>query len=452
MTGARAAYSALAFCALPFAALYLLWRSRRQPEYRAHWAERFGLKRYAVQSSRRLIWLHAVSLGETRGAGPLVDALAARYPQYSFVLTHMTPTGRAAGAEIAARWPGRILQTYLPYDVPYAVRRFLRAFNPALGLAVETEIWPNLLAAANSQDVPVVLVNARLSERSYRGYRRFAALMREATQRFSLVLAQTDADAARLRQLGADSVDVTGNVKFDLAIDEAQVVRGHAWRRLREPPVWLFASTREGEEALLLDALPAERSATVIIVPRHPQRFDEVARLIEARGLRFARRSNKNKSGSDPDLQIFVDDETASGVRLFLGDTLGEMALYYAAADVAFIGGSLIDVGGQNLIEACAVGTPVVVGPYTFNFEQATVDAIQAGAAVRAQDARGVLAAMSSITNDPVRRWQMSESACSFSAAHRGATARTVARLAPFIDAAAERAADSAPVAASQAQ
>ncbi len=228
---------------------------------------------------RPLIWIHAVSLGETRAAEPLIDALAARYPRHQFLLTHMTPTGRAAGADIAARLPGRVLQTYLPYDLPYAVRRFLRAFRPVLGISVETEAWPNLVAIATEQRVPMVLVNARLSERSYRLSRRYAALMRETAARFSLALAQTEADADRIRQVGARDVEVTGNMKFDFAPDEAQVARGKAWRRLLgEQPVWVFASTREGEEAMILDALPERLDARVVIVPRHPQRFDEVAR------------------------------------------------------------------------------------------------------------------------------------------------------------------------------
>lgn len=434
MTAVRAAYTAFAFLATPFAALYLLWRARRQPQYRAHWAERFGFARYRVNPSRPLIWIHAVSLGETHAAEPLLDALAERYRQASFLLTHMTPTGRAAGADIAARWPGRVMQTYLPYDLPYAVRRFLRAFRPVLGISIDTETWPNLLAIANEEQVPMALVNGRLSERSYKLSRRYAKLMRETARRFSLVLAQTPADAERMRNVGAPNVEVIGNLKFDFAPDDAMVARGRTWRRtLGDRPVWLFASTREGEEAMILNALPAQRAATVIIVPRHPQRFDDVARTIEARGMRFQRRSDQStdKSGSDPDL--------------ILGDSMGEMAMYYAAADVAFIGGSLANLGGQNLIEACAVGTPVVVGPHTFNFEQATADAIDAGAAVRVADAVEAVATMASIANNRARREQMSEAALRFAATHRGATARTIERLAPFIEAAPAGVAESMP-------
>src|SRR4029450_12465596 len=232
MTLARAAYTAVAFLAMPFAALYLLWRSRRQPEYRQHWAERFGFERYTHAGDKPLIWIHAVSLGETRAAEPLIDALAVRYPRHRFLLTHMTPTGRAAGADVAARLPGRVLQTYLPYDLPYAVRRFLSAFRPVLGISVETEAWPNLVAIASERRIPMALVNGRLSERSYRLSRRYAALMHETAARFSLALAQTLADANRIQQVGAKNAQVAGNLKFASVPDQGQMVIGMAWRRL----------------------------------------------------------------------------------------------------------------------------------------------------------------------------------------------------------------------------
>ena len=427
MTFARGAYSVVAFLAMPLAALYLLWRSRRQPDYRSHWAERFGFAQYPKRPDHPLIWIHAVSLGETRAAEPLINALATAYPGHDFLLTHMTPTGRAAGAEIAARITGRVLQTYLPYDLPYAARRFLRAFQPVLGISVETEAWPNLVATAAQQGVKMALVNGRLSERSYRRSLRYASLMHETAERFSLALAQTQLDADRIRRVGARDVEVTGNLKFDFTPDAAQVARGRAWRRLLgDQGLLLFASTRDGEEALILDALNQSGTSTIVIVPRHPQRFDEVARLLEARGLPFVRRSQSNFETNPPG-------------KFVLGDSMGEMTTYYAAADVAFIGGSLLPLGGQNLIEACAVGTPVVVGPHTFNFEQATDDAIAAGAAKRVTNARDAVATMVSIEKDRMEQQRMSEAAEQFAGAHRGATARTVARLAPFIAAASAR-------------
>ncbi len=418
---------------MPLAALYLLWRSRRQPAYRAHWGERFGWTRYTVPRDRPIIWIHAVSVGETRAAEPLISALAQRFPQHAFLLTHMTPTGRATGAELAARWPGRVKQVYLPYDMPFAVRRLLRAYAPVVGLGMETETWPNLLAEARAAGLPMVLVNARLSERSLAKAKRLPRLMREAAQSFAKVLAQTDADAARMREVGAEDVVVIGNLKFDFTPDPALVERGRTFRAAAgRRKVLLFATTREGEEAMLLDALAGSddtslREALVILVPRHPQRFDDVARLIAARGRPVVRRST------------LADWSAAAGstnaASVLLGDSMGEMAMYYASSDVAFIGGSLLPLGGHNLIEACGVGVPVVVGPHTFNFAQATDDAIGTGAAVRVDDARSAVEAMLQIANDTDRTALMSGAALRFSHQHRGATERALAHIVPLIEA-----------------
>jgi 3-deoxy-D-manno-octulosonic-acid transferase len=436
MSLVRVAYTALVWIAMPLAAVYLLWRSRRQPEYRAHWGERFGWARYRRDAkARRPVWVHAVSVGETRAAAPLIAALAERYPDQSFLLTHMTPTGRATGAELVARWPGRVVQAYLPYDLPFAVRRFLNEHAPTVGIGMETETWPNLLAEANRARVPMVLVNARLSEKSHAKARWIAPLVRETAERFSLVLAQTAADAARMHDLRRGPVEVVGNLKFDYTPDAALVERGRAWRRaLGGRSVLLFASTREGEEDLLLQALgqsDAFRSQQLIalIVPRHPQRFDEVARLITSRGWPVVRRSAKAEWGV----------EGVAGATIVLGDSMGEMAMYYSACAVACIGGSLLPLGGQNLIEACAVGVPVVVGQHTFNFAEATADAVAAGAAQRVNDAAAVIAAMMAIVGDPARRAAMAQSAMRFAGQHRGATARTIERIAPLIDAASGR-------------
>ena len=252
MSAARAAYTLLVFIAMPFAALYLLWRSRRQPEYRRHWGERFGWAHRPEVAGAPVIWIHAVSVGETQAARPLISALAAQFPAHRFLLTHMTPTGRAAGSEIVARWPGRVQQAYLPYDMPFAVRRFLRGHAPVIGLGMETETWPNLLAAARAAGLPMVLVNARLSERSLARAQWTPRLMAETAQCFTLVLAQTEADAARMRQVGAQRIEVIGNLKFDTAPDAALVERGRTFRRVAGArAVLLFASTREGEEELL---------------------------------------------------------------------------------------------------------------------------------------------------------------------------------------------------------
>jgi len=430
MSRPRLLYTLAWFLALPLVALYLLWRSLRQREYRQHWGERFLGAGARPAGGGLVVWVHAVSVGETRAAQPLIETLAALRPDLQFVLTHMTPTGRAVGAALAARLPGRLVQRYLPYELPFALERFLREIRPAIGLVMETEVWPNLLAAAKARGVPVVLTNARLSEKSLARAQRLRSLMQEAAQGFSLVLAQSTADAERLRTLYSGPIEVVGNLKFDLDPAVDLVERGRALRAAWGPaPVWLLASTREGEEALLLDALRTHDgagTARVCIVPRHPQRFDDVARLIEARGWRVARRSLGWPSGLEADVVL-------------LGDTMGEMALYYAAADVAFIGGSLLPFGAQNLIEACAVGTPVVLGPSVFNFAQVTADAVAAGAALQVADADAAVVAMAAICADPERLARMRIAAADFAQAHRGATARTVARLECLLTASAAR-------------
>jgi 3-deoxy-D-manno-octulosonic-acid transferase len=379
-------------------------------------------------SAGPVVWVHAVSVGETRAAEPLIDALAAARPDLQFVLTHMTPTGRAVGTALAARWPGRLIQRYLPYELPFALARFMRATRPSVCLIMETEVWPNLLAAARAEQVPVVLVNARLSTKSLARAERMATLMREAATGFTLVLAQSPADATRLRSFYDGEIEVVGNLKFDLLPADDLVARGRALRAgWGDRPVWLFSSSRDGEEALLLDAL-AQRAAVagpeplIIIVPRHPQRFDAVAQLIEQRGHACLRRS-----------QAAWPLQPPAG-SVLLGDTMGEMTLYYAAADVALMGGSLLPFGAQNLIEACAVGTPVVLGPSVYNFAQAAADAVAAGAALQVPDAPAAVASMTALSGDPARLTQMRAAALAFAQAHRGATARTVTRVLRLLD------------------
>lgn len=410
---------------LPFAFLYLLWRARRQPEYLRHWGERLGgAPRLA---DRHVIWLHAVSVGETRAAAPLIHALRTRYPDHALLLTHTTPTGRQTGA---ALFGGQVVQAYLPYDLPWCVRRFLDRTRPRLGVILETEVWPNLLAACERRGVPIYLVNARLSERSARGYARFSALTRASLARFRGVAAQTAADAERLERLGARAVRVAGNLKFDVPPPddtERKVAELRAAWGARF--VFLAASTREGEEGLLLDALAALDlpNLLLVIVPRHPQRFEEVARLIEARGLQLTRRSQGRA--------------VAPGVSVFLGDSMGEMAAYYAAADVAFIGGSLLPYGGQNLIEAAAAGVPVLIGPHTWNFAEAAERAVACGAALRVADVGELAERLKNLYSDAALRQEMGAAGVAYAREHRGATERVMAMLAGALPASAPPAA-----------
>ena len=319
---------------------------------------------------------HRGALGETRAAAALVDALRAVRPGLRLLLTHGTATGRDAGAALL-RDGDR--QVWLPYDTPGAVRRFLRQFRPAVGVLMETEVWPNLLFAADAAGVPMVLANARLSAKSFRQGQRLAVLMRPAAQSLACVLAQTEADAQRLRESGAPHVSVCGNLKFDLTPPADQLAQGAAWRAQLGRPVVLAAITREGEEAMLLPAWTqavsklAEPKPLLLIVPRHPQRFDDVAAMVRATGLTLARRSEWLAGPSGDALQA----------QVWLGDSLREMALYYACADVALLGGSFAPLGGHNLIEAAACGCPLVMGPSTFNFTEAARLSLAAGASVQ---------------------------------------------------------------------
>ncbi|RJG11221.1 3-deoxy-D-manno-octulosonic acid transferase [Massilia cavernae] len=417
-------YSALWLAALPFVLGRLWWLGMREPGYRRHWGERLGF--YGRRDSGwHAIWVHAVSVGETRAAEPLVTALMQAYPDSRIVLTHMTPTGRATGQALYAKHGARLVQSYLPYDLEFLVRRFLRFYAPRICILMETEVWPNLVAACAKQEVPVALVNARLSERSLRRGQRFGRLMTGAARGIALVAAQTGADAQRVRLLGAPRVEVTGSIKFDVAVPQAALDTG-AWLRARfnGRPVLLCASTREGEEALILDAYQGMASRPegmlLAIVPRHPQRFDEVAALVASKGLSLVRRS---QLGED----ALVDADVV------LGDSMGEMFAYYEACDVAYIGGSLLPLGGQNLIEACALARPVIVGPHTFNFEQATEEAIAAGGAARVQDADGMVEQGVRLLQDRGARATMGQRAAGFARAHGGATLRTLELLRPLI-------------------
>jgi len=417
---ARQAYATLLRLATPLYFMRLWWRGRQERGYRRHWDERLGGGRVAAEPGA--LWLHAVSLGETRAATPLVEALRARRPGLRLLLTHGTATGRKAGKALLRDGD---TQVWLPYDTPGAARRFLRRHRPAVGVLMETEIWPSLLHAAEHDGVPVVLANARLSERSARKGQRLAALMRPAARSLRLALAQTVDDAERLRDAGVERVRVSGNLKFDITPPAKLVARGHEWRQALARPVLLAASTRDGEEAALLaawTALPAPRPL-LLIVPRHPQRFDAVAALVRAADLSLRQRSDW---AEQPPAE-------AAQADVWLGDTIGEMAQYYGMADVALLGGSFEPLGGQNLIEAAACGCPLLMGPHTFNFSLAAELALEAGAAERLPDLPAAVARATVLAVDPGRNVRV-QRALAFAASHRGAAgqmADEILRLMP---------------------
>ncbi|BBE49608.1 3-deoxy-D-manno-octulosonic acid transferase [Ferriphaselus amnicola] len=415
----RLYYNILLWLLLPYIFIHLLWRGRKQPEYRQRIPERFGL--YETPAPiRPVLWLHTVSVGETRAAVTLVQALQRDYPNHHILLTHTTPTGMAMSEQL---FGDSVHRVYLPYDYPFAVQRFLEHFRPKLGVLLETEIWPNLIHHCHECRIPMLLLNARLSERSAAGYARFGGLTSAALAELAGVAAQTFDDATRLGRLGAREVSVMGNLKFEIVPPDAQRELGHQLRELfgASRRVFLAASTREGEEALLLAELAklTETDLLTVIVPRHPQRFDEVAALIERYGLRYQRRS--------------ANQPIAADTQVVLGDSMGEMFAYYEACDLAFIGGSLLEFGGQNLLEACAVGKPVLLGLHTYNFTQAAQQAVAAGAAERVKDANQLLERVNQLRDDSAALAAMGEQGKAFVIAHRGATAKALTLIAELI-------------------
>ena len=425
---------------LPLVLLRLWWRGRKDPGYRQSIAERFG---FGLHLRPGAIWIHAVSVGETRAAQPLIEA----YLQAgkSILLTCMTPNGRRTGAAIFADaiTQGRLQQVYLPYDLCWSVERFLKAAKPTLGLFMETEAWPTIVFRAAEIKLPVYLINARLSERSARRVARSGNAGRSLFQAFAGILAQTELDAGRYRALGVRHCEVVGNLKFDVVLDPILVEHGLAWHAHLEKNnrrMVCAASTREGEEAIILEAwqavlqmhadqsnLTSTPQPLLCIVPRHPERFTEVAELIRTSGLAVLRRSEINLGTAD--LHKLADPKAA----VVLGDSMGEMPLYYGASDLVVMGGSLMPLGGQNLIEACAAGCPVVLGEHTFNFQQASQDAVDCGAAMRI-DVSGSLStalasAMNRLLQDTQQRQAMGEAALRYAADYRGATTRIMAAL-----------------------
>ena len=415
-------YSQALRLATPVYLARLWWKGRKEPVYRKRLGERLGRYEWKARRDRGgVVWVHAVSLGETRAAGPLIKALRRELPEMRLLLTCSTATGVQAGLELLERDDD---QAWFPYDTPGAVKRFLRRYRPAVGVIMETEVWPNLMARAQALHIPMVLANARLSVKSQRQGRRFLRLLGPALQSFTRVLAQTARDAQRFRELGAKAVEVCGNTKFDLTPPPKLLVRGHEWRQKVNRPVVLMASSREGEEESLFDAwreLPAPRPL-LVVVPRHQPRFDDVAGLAQQAGFAFVRRSGWTEE----------PPPEAAQADVWIGDSMHEMPLYYALADVALLGGSFAPLGGQNLIEAAACGCPLLMGQHTFNFEEAAHLAIEAGAAARMKDMGSAVRRAVSLVDDP-RRNEWVEQALSFGIAHRGANERMAQRIAMLL-------------------
>jgi 3-deoxy-D-manno-octulosonic-acid transferase len=412
-------WSFVVYLLMPYAVGNLVWRGLRYPAYWHRWPERFGF--VAPLPGVRTIWVHAVSVGEVRSSAPLILALADRYPQHRLVVTTMTPTGSAQVRELCG---DRVTHCYVPYDLPDAVRRFLDRVHPEVAVIAETEFWPNIFGECGRRRIPLLLVNGRVSQASLRGYLRVPNLTRSMLANADLLCAQTRVDAQRLRNLGvAESlIRVTGNLKFDVALparllDEAQSLRD-AWGRSR--PVLIAASTHRGEERKVLDAFARLKARfpelLLVLVPRHPERFQAVARLCGRRGYAVARRSQT--PGALP-----------SGTDILVGDTMGELQRLYAASDVAFIGGSLVPHGGQNLLEACAVRVPVVFGPHMFHFEEISAMALERGAARQVLDVDGLVDALTLYLEQPELKRAAGAAAYSLVTENRGALERTLVHV-----------------------
>ncbi len=443
----RLAYTLVGVLLVPFLMTYLWLRGRRAQAYRQHWMERFwgpvsGAQSLAFEGDGPVLWLHAVSVGETQAAVPLLRAwLDAKGAGARVVMTHTTPTGRQTGASLCEDLlvgPNpRLVQCYLPYDLPWANRRFLKWTGAELGLLMETELWPNLLAQTQQAGLTMVLINARLSARSARQMHRFAWLARPALARLDLICAQTQDDARRFQQVGyTGGMVVTGSLKFDVSIDESKAALGQQWRTgWSFDQVWLVVSSREDEEQELFAAwqrarlgqsmTAAEQTAHVqasrlgqtllVVVPRHPERFDRVVQLAEQAGLQVARRS--------------VTHQLTAETQVWVGDSLGEMAAYVAASDLALMGGSLQPLGGQNPIEVCAQGRPVFMGPHMFNFHQMARLLKEKGAGIGIGSYDAFVEQASQLAADAQRFAVACEQARAFVIEHRGATQRTLEAL-----------------------
>ena len=411
----HAAYNWFLRLLFPYVLVRLTWRGLSNPDYWRRIPERFGF--ITPLSTPRVIWIHAVSVGEVRAAVPLVRELSARYPDYPLLITTMTPTGSAQVREL---FDGKVAHCYAPYDYPAVVRRFLDRTRPMMAIVMETELWPNIFHECRARSIPVFVTNVRMSESSMRKYQRFASLARSTLRQVSRFAAQSRADAERLLTLGADpeSVTVTGSIKFELntgaSMRESAEVLRLAWGQDR--PLWLAASTHQGEEEAVLAALAQLKrhkrfaNMLLVLVPRHPERFAAVARLCRKSGFRIALRSET--PGAVP-----------ADVEILVGDTMGELQLFFGAADVAFIGGSLVPTGGHNLLEASAVGKPVVFGPHMFNFQEISQMTLERGAGVQIQAPSGLAAAVSDFLGNANRRDHAGEAGRKMVEENRGALA-----------------------------
>ncbi len=410
----RYLYTVVIHLLVPFILLRLLLVSCKNPDYRKRWLERFGIVNWKNEKS--VIWIHAVSVGEVNAAKPIVKKLSKKYPDFSILITTVTPTGAAT---VSQEYNKNILNLYLPYDIPFCVNKFLQSVNPVVLITMETEIWPNLYHLCNEANIPVLIVNARLSEKSTKGYKLISKLTSKTLQLVEEIAAQTKADADRFIMLGAkkENISISGNLKFDIEVqqsvkEEAESLR-HYFSISR--PIWIAASTHEGEEEIILDAhrnvLSKYQDAILILAPRHPERIKRVVTLCKQGGFKFKRRTKE---------ESFENENS-----VFLLDTLGELKLYYAASEVAFVGGSLVKNGGQNMLEPASLNLPVITGPYTYNFREISELLFHEGALLLAQNAKELSDRVIDLLSDANLRNSIGDSGETVIKANRGSSNKT---------------------------
>ena len=420
----RLAYTVALYCASPFLVGRLLWRGRRDSAYLRRIGERFGLGG-RIAAHRGCVWIHAVSVGEVQAAAPIVKALRSLYPDETIVVTSTTATG---AGRVSKAFGGVVVHRYFPFDLPGSVARFLNRITPRVAIVMETEIWPNMLAECRRRGIPVILANVRLSERSAAGYRRFRGLFAPVLRDVAAIAVQSGEDARRIASIGAppDIIDVTGSTKFDIPMlaslrEEAAALR-RVWGSSRG--IWIAASTHDGEEALVLDAfervLEGLPGSLLVLVPRHPERFREVAAYVRRRGFEPVMRSQRPVECAD--------------VKVFVGDTMGELPLFYAAADVAFVGGTLVERGGHNVLEPAALGLPVLFGPHVFNFAEISRRLVEAGGARTVGDVASLGRAVVDYLRDADLRHTTGARGRAFVESNRGAGDRVVALISPHLE------------------
>ena len=421
----RRIYSFILYLIVPFVVLRLFWLGFRNPDYRRRWKERFGFPD-KITSHDKVIWLHAVSVGEVQASRPLVNGLLDEYPDYKILITTMTPTG----ADSVKQYFGEsVKHLYLPYDLPVSVKHFISVIDPSILIVMETELWPNLFHYCQVKNIPVIVVNARMSEKSAKGYRRFPSFTRSTLENISLVIAQGKKDAERMIALGADEdkVVVTGNLKFDIHLPHSVTEQAQALRRYLSVnrPVWIAASTHEGEEKIILDAfdkvLQKHSQCLLVIVPRHPERSAVVRELCVKRNLEVLSKSDNKECDED--------------VKIFILDTLGELPMYYAAADVAFVGGSLTETGGHNMLEPACLGLPVIMGPHIFNFQEISQLLLDEGAAWKVANMDELSARVSSLLGDANLRHSTGERGRSIVLKNRGNVEKIMELISDFFKA-----------------